>query len=537
MSFNLTIEKWIPVVSMDWQRQEVSLIELFQTWEQWREIQAENPPTTLAIYRFLLAILHRVYQGPTDVDHWLEIRENNGKKAIAYLKKYADCFDLLHPQKPFMQDPSLQRGVEDKKSPHAFLAAEMQGGNTGTVFCHDHLWSGSSLSISEAARLIVKMQVFDVYGRKTGVTERVGGIPTVGVAITLIQGSNLCQTLMLNMIRYDPDADEPSPVKGEDLPTWERINKNPQICIPSGYIHYLTYRWRRTKIFLDRDRVVQVAVQPGDRLCEKESGKSPSVDEKKWECAIAYKEMSTKKKDEMITVALKIDLNRSLWRDSTALFQSEGLSCPPRIVNWLATLKSELEHTENSIPKILGLQIFGLAVDDAKPLSGVYEQLNVPTIYLTERKLWEALKIAIAFAESHRQIFRSFKGSPYFTLAESLKGSAEVLSNSLDGESRYWLSLDRLFPIFLDELAEDDSTGIDGIKRYGQIKLPEWKQQVQDAAKTAFTDSIGAIRDRCARALGLRSLSFWLARLRDEESEVQATKKTSSTTKNKGGKK
>ncbi|MBW4550452.1 MAG: type I-E CRISPR-associated protein Cse1/CasA [Aphanocapsa sp. GSE-SYN-MK-11-07L] len=66
MTFNLIDQPWIPVVSQAWQRQEISLTELFATWEKLREIQADNPPTTLAIYRFLLAILHRAYQGPKD---------------------------------------------------------------------------------------------------------------------------------------------------------------------------------------------------------------------------------------------------------------------------------------------------------------------------------------------------------------------------------------------------------------------------------------------------------------------------------------
>ena len=68
-TFNLVDQQWIPVVSQNWQRREISLTELFNSWETFREIQADNPPTTLAIYRFLLAILHRAYQGPRNVDH------------------------------------------------------------------------------------------------------------------------------------------------------------------------------------------------------------------------------------------------------------------------------------------------------------------------------------------------------------------------------------------------------------------------------------------------------------------------------------
>jgi len=50
MSFNLITEKWIPVILQDWTIKEVSLIELFEQWDKFKEIQAENPPTNLALY-------------------------------------------------------------------------------------------------------------------------------------------------------------------------------------------------------------------------------------------------------------------------------------------------------------------------------------------------------------------------------------------------------------------------------------------------------------------------------------------------------
>ncbi|WP_414508270.1 type I-E CRISPR-associated protein Cse1/CasA [Synechococcus sp. RC10B2] len=78
-SFNLTKEKWIPVLDPDFRIQELSLVELFREWESLKEMRGDNPPTTLALYRFLLAIMHRAYLGPKDTDHWKEIFQDNGK--------------------------------------------------------------------------------------------------------------------------------------------------------------------------------------------------------------------------------------------------------------------------------------------------------------------------------------------------------------------------------------------------------------------------------------------------------------------------
>jgi CRISPR system Cascade subunit CasA len=126
MSFNLLQEDWIPVVMQNWQQREVSLVELFQTWETVREIQADNPPTTLAIHRLLLAILHRAYHGPKNVDHWEEIREDNGKEAIAYLEKWRDRFDLFDPERPFMQNVEIAA----EAAGDVYLAHVLHGNNS-----------------------------------------------------------------------------------------------------------------------------------------------------------------------------------------------------------------------------------------------------------------------------------------------------------------------------------------------------------------------------------------------------------------------
>lgn len=85
MSFDLLRQAWVPVVTDDFQLSEISLIALFERWTTLREILADNPPTTLALYRFLLAILHRAYDGPRDPLHWDHICRDDGARAIASL--------------------------------------------------------------------------------------------------------------------------------------------------------------------------------------------------------------------------------------------------------------------------------------------------------------------------------------------------------------------------------------------------------------------------------------------------------------------
>jgi CRISPR system Cascade subunit CasA len=508
MSFNLTQERWIPVVSHDWQRQEVSLIELFENADKYREIQADNPPTTLALHRFLIAILHRAYHGPRDEEHWEEIRDDRGQKAIEYLQEHADKFDLFHPEYPFMQDVSIQSDAAGE----IYQAAQIHGNNTSTVFCHEHQWSKAAISIPEGARLLLRLQVFDVGGKKAGATDSAGVIHTMGAANILVRGKTLQDTLMLNLMQYDPKREIPATFNGEDLPSWERPVLPPANRIPTGYIDHLTYQYRRCRLFLDGENVVRAASHPGDKLPR---DLSPQT----WECGIPYV------KNPKGSFPLRLNLDRSLWRDSAVFLQSSDSATRPRILDWIADLKAE-----DAIEEIIHLQVLGLTVDNAKPLGWTNSQFSASIIYLTNRDLWSSLSIALKITEEHQQVFRSFKGSPYHALAEALKnGDASKLAGTLNGESRYWATLDREFQILLAKLPEDKTIDANGTT-YGIKELPEWTKIVQNTARRAFTDSIESIRNYEARAKALRSLESQLAKLRGEGKETK-TKKTNKKTK------
>jgi CRISPR system Cascade subunit CasA len=509
MSFNLTQERWIPVVSNDWQRQEVSLVELFNNLDKYREIQADNPPTTLALHRFLIAILHRAYNGPRDEDHWEEIRDDCGQKAIDYLKQHFDKFDLLHPEYPFMQDLSISSQMAEKC--YSYLAYEMHGENTSTVFCHQHHWSILPLSLSELARLVLRIQICDFHGRKMGATERAGSIPMVGAVNCLVWGKTVHEILMRNLMQYNLTS--PSTINGEDLPVWERKVEKSGQKIPNGYIDYLTYQWRKIRVFCDDNNSIKVASHPGNQLPK-------MISEKMYECGIPYR----KGKDGFYPV--KLDRKRSLWRDSSVLTQSavDDSTNSPRIMGWMSDLYS---HDESIVPEIIDIKILGLSVENAKPWIWAEEQLSIPIAYFKNRELWQRLKKAIEIAEENQQVFRSFKGSPYHALAEALKnGEAGKLAGSLNGETRYWATLDREFQILLAKLPEDKTIDANGTV-YGIKELPLWTETVQRAARHAFTDSIESIRNYEARAKSLRSLEIQLAKLRGDKDE----KKTKTTSK------
>jgi len=509
--FNLVDKPWITVITQDLKIETVSLVELFERWEDLRSIQGDNPPTTLALYRFILAILHRAYDGPRNADHWKEIFEDNGKGVVTYLNQWRDRFDLFHTEHPFMQDTALSL---DKAVP-IYAIHTM---STSGVFCHEHEWSGYTISFAEAARLVVRLQFVDItslrafYVGQTSGNRSAVNTPTMNAANLLIRGTSLKQTLMFNLMRYDPDSEVPCVVTGEDRPSWETSYAGkPEKTVPRGYINYLTFPWRRLRLFSVGERVSKLAITMGNSLLD-------SVSPQQWECGIPYREDKP----------LRLSLNRQLWRDADSFLLTANKQNRPRIVDWLAELKSE-----NLVDGVIVFEILGMMADQAKPLGWTSSQFSAPIQFITDSELAQSLKIAITIAEKHQQVFGSYRGSPYFVLAEVLKNeNPDKLAKALDGESRYWAVLDRAFTELLQELPKDGQTGADGILRYGYQKLPEWTKTVQKAARNAFTDSLFPIRNFQARAAALRTLEWKLADLRASPEEKEA-KKAKATRKKK----
>ena len=206
-------------------------------------------------------------------------------------------------------------------------------------------------------------------------------------------------------MRYDPASEVPSVVIGEDLPSWETSYAGkPRKTSPQGYISYLSFPWRRLRLFPEDSQVSQLAITMGNSLPDK-------VSPQQWECGVAYREDKP----------VRLSLSKQLWRNADSFLLTADKQKRPRIVDWLANLKRE-----GLVEDVITLQIAGLSADKAKPLGWSWEQFSAPLRYVTDAELATVLKYAIMIAEEHQQIFRSFRGSPYFALAEVLK----VISHS-----------------------------------------------------------------------------------------------------------
>jgi len=319
-SFDLTAQPWIPCITKQGQTVEVSLRQLFAEAHEVGEVSGESPMVTAALYRLLLAILHRVYNGPQDKEEWGLLwtpGQFDAARLAAYLDRYQDRFDLFHPVRPFFQAKDERVKLKSVTS----LIHDVASGNNGTLFDHHLDQDGLALSPAQAARYLIAAQAFGLAGL-SGLEDKFSYAPCVGGVLFFVQGDTLFQTLLLNCIAYDDYS--PIPRQTGDAPAWEMDNPyDPkQRTIAKGYLDYLT--WQNRRVWLKPERV-------GERLMVREMTMAPGL---KLEGGIANPLIYYRIDEKRGALPLRFSEARALWRDSSALFRlrHEGHR-PPEVFN------------------------------------------------------------------------------------------------------------------------------------------------------------------------------------------------------------
>jgi CRISPR system Cascade subunit CasA len=181
---NLTTEPWIPVADAQGQARQVSLRQVFADGSALQDL-AVRPHERVALMRLLICIAQAALEGPPDP----EALEACGRKlpaAVAhYFGKWQDCFDLFHPEKPFLQFQTLARPQKAaKKTARQAMTApdEQNGGDDGTAASKldfalatgsnttlfDHRAASGTVRVfepSQLALMLVTFQCFSPSGR------------------------------------------------------------------------------------------------------------------------------------------------------------------------------------------------------------------------------------------------------------------------------------------------------------------------------------------------------------------------------------
>lgn len=267
-TFSLIERGWIPVRPLDGGAvKEVGLRELLLHADQFERIDDPSPLVTVALYRLVLALLHRALKGPNNAAQAAEWYRGGFPTSDieSYLAQYADRFDLFHPEFPFMQAPDLTLDLEGGKyrSHWTRLGTEVGSANTTPLFNPAGRPNGErsdAITPAEAARRLLEHQTFALGGLIKRFTTSAKAAPVATLALSMPQGRTLQETLSLNLVPYDPHNDqapwEAQPLKVAQFKAFYD-GKEDRSLVPKGLVQH--YAWLSRAV-----RLEPVSVENGE---------------------------------------------------------------------------------------------------------------------------------------------------------------------------------------------------------------------------------------------------------------------------------
>lgn len=500
-SYNLIDEPWIPCITLDGQYCELGLRGVLTQAPELREIRDNSPLVTGALYRLLLAILHRCF-GPRSDKAWLDLWnacEFDSSVFDAYFQKWHHRFDLFDPARPFYQNTE-EEVREAKSHPVAALAHELASGNNATLFDHSVSKVSRPVKPADAARLLTAIQNYALGG---GVSKpfNLRHAPLVGGAWILHVGNNLFETLLLNMLVIT--RDDPIPSTSKDLPVWELdVPSQATERLPHGYLDYLTWQSRRVILGRAEDgRVVSIQMLQGDAV-QSDGFFDPMM--------ILFCRDPSKG-----FLPLKFREGRAMWRDSYAFFSNQA-----EVVRRPLTAEQLARIQEAESP--VGLEgatvhVFGVCSDQAKVNFWRHEQFPLPTRYLRDQALVGDLQHALSYAEDAGKALRTAVRNLAIDLLVVLdgldrkpdRGAVSQLADSLSCEGHYWARMETPFYRTFIALAETPE--------HVDATIKEWREAIRETAREVFELSVRGMEES---ARGLRAVAKAQRRLNADLSRV-----------------
>ena len=395
--FDLRERGWIPVCESGGTVREIGLEEAMLRAHELRHVEGESPLETVSLYRLLVGLAHHLV-GDFHLDkEWQEIGAPGRFDAVT-VKRYfhespwADRFGLFDESWPFWQCPGLINIDPKTKAERPVLAASFihssASGNNKTLFSHQSDNEDFSLSVAEAARLLVTLQYFSVGGLNKKSSNHFGfqqsyyHAPFVPGMPCMVMGNTLFESIILNML---PSQRRGSHFKEIKLgtPPWaeeslkqiissKRAAGPNNTTVSEGYLDY----------FLPRSRHIRL-------LREEKTDGTPAVREMHaaqgaaWEPKIEPWFVKFKDVENSEIRPLKLNLDRAVWRSSTAYlgWRSAGKDklhrnyIPPESL-W--AYGSYYRGANKQEALLAPLTIFALASDKAKCLAWRHENLDIP---------------------------------------------------------------------------------------------------------------------------------------------------------------
>lgn len=487
-SYNLVDEPWIACVGQDG-TQYVGFRDLLVRAHELREIECQNPLTVAALLRVLLALVHRIVDGPRKTRDWSDLYTSGRlpkERIDAYFHGMRDRFDLFSETHPFYQTPGLSLvDSAGKPSPVtvAVLMLERASGNNKTIFDHTTDEMPVALTPPEAAHALITAQMFSlggIYKKKTNLFgyffrwENAVMVDGINIVLT---GKSLFETLMLNLLIYG--SNEPIPNSPEDCPVWERedigkaVAKRDEAIPPRGYLDFLTCKCRHILLVPTEKEgnviVQQVHAAPGELLLQVSNP------------GFMYKESK-----KGIRYHPQLDINRLVWRDSDALFAFEDGADDhrPKAFQQATAMKRHVKLSSRYLCTAIAI-----ANEDANPIAWRKETLSVPIALLQNKEVVSTLKSAMSRSEDVAVILdAAVKNYMRETLPKNSKDVNDK-ANASGALRFYWDRLERQFHRLLTEIENGDDA------------LAVWYGAVASTAREALEKCVNQRYANSARTL------------------------------------
>jgi CRISPR system Cascade subunit CasA len=366
---------------------------------------------------------------------------------------------LFDHEVPFFQVPGL-RTARNEVGGLAKIVADVPNGEP--LFTTRSADSLRRIDPGEAARWLVHVHAFDPSGIKSGAVgdTRVKGGRGYPIGTgwsgqlggVLPEGSNIRETLLLNLIARDADAyvrlggpgDVPAWEHAPDTATWQEDRP------PAGAIDLYTWQTRRVRLVGDRAGVTGVVLANGDKIQpQNRHGLDPHS-------AWRYSEPQSKKARATVYMPRMHDPNRAVWRGIGAMLPStaprRGVGGEPQrflapgVLQWIGDLVAEGHLPDNFVPRlrVQGAQYgaqsatFGEIVDDALSLSVVVLRQDHPEAgRAAERAVEDAEHAASALWRFAENIAQAAGAEPKSGAGERAQ---EALYAALGQPYRRWLA-------------------------------------------------------------------------------------------------
>lgn len=442
--FDLRDQPWICVVMRDGTTDTMSLRQTFARSGDILTISGEMPTQDVAIIRLLLAICWRATAKRRSTDealddwlHWWRQPATLLQAVDDYLDQFDGRFDLLDTTAPFMQVAQLTTN-SGKTSGLDKLVPDQ-----GAYFSTREGEVTESLALAEAARWLVMNHAWDAAGIKTGAADdkevKGGkgysfGYPawTGNIGVVLLEGANLCQSLLLNLpIGWRLDSSTDSAVWERKPQSGARDVAHP---MPVGPADIMTWQSRRIRLFVADGRVRDVQISNGDKLGPQNQHMNEPM------CAWRRSEAQEKKLGGKVLMPAIHWPDRTIWQGLGAMLATTEGAAQPATLDWLAEVGQELAEQVRVNLRIVGTTY---GVQNSVVETTVDDRLDVAVLALTDEELRQT---ALAATETAKGAVTALVGLAGRLAQATGKDPAEARTATfatgyaaLDGAYRRWV--------------------------------------------------------------------------------------------------